>query len=218
MQKIELISYDFCPFIQPAVITLLEKNIPFKMTYLEPGNKPEWYSELVPSGQTPALRVGDKVLLESAVINEYLDEVTPSVLHPQDPYIKADNRNWIAFSYKILDAIYDTKMAKTEATFKHERSILVVLLRKLEQKANNNNFFNGDNFNLIDTAYAPVFRTLVFLDKSYDTKILKYTPGLARWSANLLSRRSVQASVTDSYDNTFHDRLCDSQSILKKRL
>jgi glutathione S-transferase len=39
--QIELISFDLCPFVQRSVITLLEKGVDFKLTYIDLANKPD---------------------------------------------------------------------------------------------------------------------------------------------------------------------------------
>jgi len=46
-----------------------------------------------PLGKVPVLKVdGKEVLFESAVINEFIDDVTPSTLKPSDPLTLAKNR------------------------------------------------------------------------------------------------------------------------------
>lgn len=214
MKQIELLSYDFCPFIQPIAITLLEKGVPFKMTYLEQDNKPDWFEELVPSGQTPALYVDGKVLLESSIINEYLDEVTPDSLHPEDCHLKAENRVWIEYSYKLLDTLYDVKVAETKQALSQAKETLIEQLHKLELQVKQNRYFNGDSFSLVDTAYAPVFRTINLFDNSYGTDILAQTSGLKNWVDNLMNRESVINSVLDNYDQIMKSRIEGTNSAL----
>ena len=72
-----LISFDICPFVQRSVITLEEKGVKYNIKYIELENKPDWFLAISPFGKVPVLQVNDKVLFESAVINEYLDETVP---------------------------------------------------------------------------------------------------------------------------------------------
>ena len=88
----ELISFKLCPFVHRAVIMLREKGVGFDTTYIDLGDKPEWFLRISPLGKVPVLRVADVVLFESAIINEYLDETHPPALHPQDPERRAHNR------------------------------------------------------------------------------------------------------------------------------
>src|SRR5688572_11309954 len=93
-EKIELISYKLCPFVQRSVILLKEKNIDFDIKYLEADelkNKPEWFLKISPLGKVPVIKIDDRVLFESAIINEYLDETNPPYFQPSDPFIKAQN-------------------------------------------------------------------------------------------------------------------------------
>ena len=84
--------------MQRSIITLNHKGIEHRMTFVDLDDPPAWFSEISPLGQVPALRVdGDAVIFESAVINEYLDEVTPGQLHPADPLQRAINKSWIEF-------------------------------------------------------------------------------------------------------------------------
>ncbi len=82
----ELISFKLCPFVQRAAIILLFKKIPFRTSYIDLANPPDWFRAISPFGKVPVLRLDETtVLFESSVINEYLDEVTPGGLLPVDP-------------------------------------------------------------------------------------------------------------------------------------
>ncbi|MDH4275939.1 MAG: glutathione S-transferase family protein, partial [Gammaproteobacteria bacterium] len=107
----ELISFDLCPFVQRSVITMLEKNVAYKITYIDLANPPDWFLKISPFGKVPALRVGDKTLFESAVINEYLDDITPPSMHPQDPLQRALNRAWIEFGSELIGTQYMLSIA-----------------------------------------------------------------------------------------------------------
>jgi len=99
--KLELISFKICPFVQRSLIILLEKNIPFDIIYIDINNPPSWFVEISPFGKVPVLRTNGEVLFESAVINEYIDEISPPSLHPQDPLEKAQHRGWIEFGSSL---------------------------------------------------------------------------------------------------------------------
>ncbi len=64
---------------------------------------PEWFLNLSPIKKVPLLVVnGGNVIYESAVINELIDELTPTRLHPVDPIQRARNRSWIEFGSNCL--------------------------------------------------------------------------------------------------------------------
>jgi glutathione S-transferase len=84
-----------------SLLCLGEKQLPFVSRQLV-GSKFEQYSpeflRINPLGQVPVLVHAGRVLTESSVINEYLDEVFPQVpLRPADPYERARMRIWSKF-------------------------------------------------------------------------------------------------------------------------
>ena len=85
LPKLRLVSFKICPFVQRAVITLKYRNVPFEITYIDLKDPPDWFQEISPLGKVPVLLVDDSPLFESAVINEYLDEITGGGLLPSDP-------------------------------------------------------------------------------------------------------------------------------------
>lgn len=160
------------------------------------------------------LRIDDKALFESAVISEYLDEITPPSLHPEDPFEKAQNRAWIEFGSTMLMSSYRLKTAQDQETFKTERALLTKQLKQLEAQINGTAFFNGEQFRLVDTAYAPVFRWIELLDRNFSTGLLDQAPDLKKWSDNLLSRPSIKNSVVADFEQRVLQRLKDGNSIL----
>lgn len=71
MTKPTLISFKLCPYVQRSVINLLEKKVDYEIKYIDLANKPEWFLKISPFRRVPVLVVGEDVLFESAVINEY---------------------------------------------------------------------------------------------------------------------------------------------------
>jgi len=80
---------------------LLEKGLAWTtrlvdLTRMEQ-KRPE-YLALNPNGVVPTLVHGDRVLYESNVITEYLDDVFPEPpLYPRDPWARAQAKMWQAF-------------------------------------------------------------------------------------------------------------------------
>ncbi|MGC1305832.1 MAG: glutathione S-transferase family protein [Phormidesmis sp.] len=123
--SLELVSHQLCPFVQRAVILLQEKEIPYQLTYIDLANKPDWFRQISPLGKVPLLKVGPEVLFESAVICEYIDEITLGSLHPPDPLEKAKHRAWIEFASSTLMVMYDLINSATEASFEQKRHELI---------------------------------------------------------------------------------------------
>ncbi len=202
--RLELISFKLCPFVQRTVITLLHKDVPYDITYIDLNNPPEWFAEVSPLGKVPVLKVGDEtVLFESAVIQEYVDEITPPSLMPADPLTKALNRAWIGYGGEVIMAMHGLVSAGDEAAFDEARSKLRGMLEKVEAVHSGEDFFNGGEFALIDAAFAPIFMRLDLLNQNCGLNLLDGLPRLGRWSEALLALPSVKHSVVDEFPQMY---------------
>jgi glutathione S-transferase len=198
--KLELISHHLCPYVQRAVITLLEKDIPHERTYIDLANKPDWFAAISPLGKVPLLKVEGEILFESAVICEYLDEITPGSLHPSDPLQKAKHRSWIEFGSGILNNIAGLYNAPDRASFTQKCDELARKFHWVEQSLGNNGYFVGEQFSLVDAVYGPIFRYFDVLDKIDDFGVFTNTPKVRNWRQILHDRDSIQQSVTSDYE------------------
>jgi len=197
--RLELISHTLCPYVQRAVITLLEKEIPHDRTYIDLANKPDWFLQVSPLGKVPLLKVGNEVLFESAVICEYLDEVTPGSLHPADPLEKAKHRGWIEFGSSILNVIGGFYNAATEEAFEQKRSDLISKFVWIEQHWQGGSYFAGETFSLVDAVYGPIFRYFDVFDTIADFNVFADTPNVRTWRQTLRVRPSIQDAVVEAY-------------------
>lgn len=196
--KPHLISFKLCPFVQRAAIVLLEKGVDYDITYIELNNPPDWFKAISPFGKVPLLQMGDTVLFESAVIMEYLDEVNPPSLHPADPLRKAHNRAWIEFSSSLFFCQYNMVMAKEKPACDNAQQELREKLAQVEAQVSGP-WFNGEQFNLVDAAFAPLFMRIAELEHWRPQHLLADLPKVVSWSARLLSRPSVQRSVVSDF-------------------
>jgi glutathione S-transferase len=84
-----------------ALLPLLEKGLDFRshlMNLLAFEQHEPWFLRINPNGQVPVLVHDGRVLTESTVINEYVDECFPEIpLRPADPYGRAQMRIWTKF-------------------------------------------------------------------------------------------------------------------------
>jgi glutathione S-transferase len=198
--NLELISHHLCPYVQRAVITLLEKDIPHERTYIDLANKPDWFAAISPLGKVPLLRVEGEILFESAVICEYLDEITPGSLHPSDPLQKAKHRSWIEFGSGILNNIAGLYNAPDRASFTQKCDELASKFRWVEQSLGNDGYFTGEKFSLVDAVYGPIFRYFDVLDRIDDFGVFANTPKVNKWRQLLQHRPSIQQAVPEDYE------------------
>jgi glutathione S-transferase len=93
---------------QKVRIVLHEKALRFEDRRLDSSkseNLSDWYLKLNENGVVPTLTHGPRVIVDSSVITEYLDEVFPQVrLVPADPFQRARMRAWRQFIDEVPTA------------------------------------------------------------------------------------------------------------------
>jgi glutathione S-transferase len=80
-------------------LALYEKGLDFTLRQLNPKkfeHHEDWFKAINPRGQVPALDHDGKIITESTVICEYLEDVFPdeNPLRPADPFQRAEMRKW----------------------------------------------------------------------------------------------------------------------------
>jgi glutathione S-transferase len=96
-----LTLYSFGPganSLKP-MLALFEKGLDFKVHRLNPKtfeHHEDWFKAINPRGQVPALDHDGKIITESTVICEYLEDVFPAdnSLRPSDAFDRAEMRVW----------------------------------------------------------------------------------------------------------------------------
>ncbi len=205
----KLVSFDVCPYVQRSIITLEEKQVSYDIEYIELGDPPDWFLTASPLGKVPILFVAGAVLFESAVINEYLDEVTPGRrLHPEEPLQRARDRAWIEFTSTILIDRNRMQHAATEEETRTRAAELREKLARLEGELGSGPLFHDEMFSLVDAAAAPLFQRLDWLlELAPDLGVLEDLPKVAAWSQALLARESIRRSTVPNIRERYFDYL-----------
>ena len=93
--------YSFGPAANSLkpLLALHERGIPFESRFMSAGNwdqHADWFKAINPNGQVPALDHDGKIITESTVICEYLEDEFPDYpsLRPADSFGKAQMRIW----------------------------------------------------------------------------------------------------------------------------
>ncbi|MDC9714708.1 MAG: glutathione S-transferase family protein [Gammaproteobacteria bacterium] len=205
--KLELISFKLCPFAQRTVILLNAQKLDFETTYINPMDPPDWFKEISPTGQVPLLKVDDKIVFESSVIGEFVNDIGALDLHPKDVVKKANNRSWIAFYGTMFDDLFNL-VTGDEEKFNTAKINLFEKFAKLEAIKNQEKFFNGNEFNMIDAAIAPFFMRLAWINEFCDNalSITKFKH-LSAWSEAVLALDVVKNSVVDGLDDVYYSNI-----------
>ena len=201
--QLHLISFKTCPFVQRAVITLKHKQIDYDITFIDLADPPDWFLEISPLAKVPILKVDGEILFESAVINEYLDDITGGELQPKDPLARAKNRAWIEFASNMLGNIYMMKTATEKDKYEKYRDLLVSQLRRVEGRLGDGPWFNGEDFSLADTAFAPWFAHDAVDNYRFSVIDAATMPKLDAWSKRLLALPAVKNSVVAEFEDLY---------------
>ncbi|MBC8493361.1 MAG: glutathione S-transferase family protein [bacterium] len=205
--KLELISFKLCPFAQRAIILLNTQKIDFEITYINPMDPPDWFKEISPTGQVPLLKVDDQIVFESSVITEFINDISTTSIHPDNVVQKANNRSWIALSSAMFDDLFGLVTGDKDK-FNASKEALFNELAKLESAKSSDVFFNGNDFNMIDAALAPIFMRLAWINEFTDNALsIAEFKHLSAWSDAILAVEEVATSVVDGLDDVYYSNI-----------
>ena len=150
-----------------------------------------------PYGRVPVLDDDGKILFESCIINEYLDEQYPNPpLMPKDPYLRGRGRILVDYALNYLRESYLAlrgEMLKKESdrnmsVMEEKRRTLRTLLAYLEEALGDKPYFLGD-LSLTDIDVLPRFLRM----ESYGAITTPSLPRLMGWFRRMKERPSVKA-------------------------
>ena len=213
--QLTLISHKLCPYVQRAVIALEELGVEYKRIDIDLDNPPDWFKRLSPLGKVPVMLVDDDtILFESAVIAEYINDISDGGLLATDLLEKARQRAWIEFASATLDNIAALYSASGASSFERVASQLETKWRQLEENLPETGFFNEQEFSLVDAAFAPVFRYIELFEQLLDRDFLVDFPRVNQWRQVLATRPSVVAAVRQDYPTLLLEFLAKRHSYL----
>ncbi len=216
-QNFHLISHALCPYVQRSIITLQEKSINYTRTNIDLAKKSLWFEQKSPMGKVPVLLVDEnRAIFESAIICEYLDEVTSGSMHPADSLEKAHHRAWIEFGSGILKNIASLYNAKNGVNFQEIHAEIHGKFQLVEKEVCGKSFFSGDELHLIDAVYGPIFRYFDVFDSFINLNTFENLPKCQRWRNALKQRKSVQQAVSENYSVLLMQFLINRGSYLSR--
>ena len=190
------------------MIVLRAKEVEFEVTYINLRDKPDWFLAISPHGKVPVLSVGGQPLFESNAIAEFLDEMVPPRLHPEDPIKRARNRAWTDFVPDFSAALGGVYYAADETALAKKIEVAHGRLAKLEEalareRDDDGPYFNGTQLCLVDAAYAPFLQRYAFVETRLGCGLLNEFPLVQAWSDALLANDRVNGSVAESFEREF---------------
>lgn len=198
MAEVTLYSAKVCPFAQRTRLGLLEKQVDFELIEIDLDNTPDWFLEVSPYGKVPVLKRDDDLIWESAIINEYLEEVYPDPpLMPSRPGRRAYARFWIDFSNtKFVPWFYKFLLEQRPERQQQRATELRDHFLFMEQQGLNDPqagpYWLGDQLSLVDLAFYPFFERLPILEHYRGFSLPEECPRLSDWWATMRERPAVQ--------------------------
>ncbi|MEZ9651360.1 glutathione S-transferase family protein [Vibrio lentus] len=200
---IKLISFKNCPFVQRIMGSLVMKNVPFEIEYIELNDKPQWFLDISPNGQVPVLVTeNDTVLFESDAIVEYLDDKY-SPIEEVTAEQKALDRAWSYQASKHYMPQCGTMGSKDKETFEARLANLQKAFLKAENKLGNTEFFKGDYISNVDIAWLPLLHRASVIKEGSGFDMLKGFPKVQKWQAALIESGLTDKTVPEDFIEKF---------------
>jgi len=196
---LRLYSMRYCPYAQRTRLVLSHLNIPFECVNVNLSQKPEWFLTKNPFGQVPVLEKDGKIVYESTVCDEYLEELHGGhQLLPADSYQKARVKIMMESVSKVTDKFYALMKMKTE----EEKAKGLEELRKAAKIFEDHlsgRFFGGDRQSMLDLHLWPWFERMPTLDKMTGVIVISADlfPKLTSWIAAMKTTPAVKATIFD---------------------
>jgi glutathione S-transferase len=200
MSDIRLYSARACPFAHRTRLVLAEKNQPFELVEIDLSNKPAWFGSVSLYTKVPALEHAGQHLVESAVVNEYLEETFPEPrLLPPAPLERAVARIWIDYANtRLAPAFGKVLRGASEAEREAGRRELADVLRFIEREAlaklsGDGPYWFGKQASLVDFTFYPWFERLPALQQHSGFALPSELNRVLRWHDAVQARPSVRA-------------------------
>jgi glutathione S-transferase len=204
---LRLLHFPLGPFSRKVRILLREKELEASLQAVEPWRQRDEVAVLNPAAEVPVLLDHDRVIVDSGVICEYLDETRPEPrLLGLDPAQRAEVRRLVAwfdlkFLREVTDLIWREKVLKfvTDRDTPNSAAVrigvanlhahLAYIAFLFEQR----NWLAGDHISLADIAAGAQLSVLDYLgDVPWEAH-----PGAKLWYARLKSRPSFRPLLAD---------------------
>jgi len=194
----------------------LEKGVDFEYKEQDPYDKTPEFLAVNPRGLVPALIHGNDIVIESLIINEYIDEAWPdkNLLFPStsDPMKRAKTRIALDFMGKKMIPPFIT-LHRTKDASEREAAVenLSTGMEEFFQGASDRGpFYDGDKFGIIDVALAPFAARMEVLEEFIDLKIFSENKfsRFQSWWTSVKERPSVKATTSsrDKFLNRYQEK------------
>ena len=193
MLDLKLYGANVCPFVHRARLALAEKGLEYEYVAVDLRNKPDWYHDVLPTGQVPLLEHQGNRVWESAIVCEYLEECFPlPALLPKDPGARAKARLCIDWtSGTLVPLFYRLLKGQNLEERQGHKDALMAALEKLDAELEGQPWLLGDDLSLADLELYPWFERWPVLEHYRGFPVSPALRNLRRWRETLAQRPAV---------------------------
>lgn len=198
--KPKLYQFSISPSCQRVFATFAHKGVEYDVFEVDVSKKerPEEFNQISPFGKVPVLVHNGQVLVESAVICQYINDVWPDPpMLPADPAELAYARQWIVFADRILDK--DAQFTHIERDRARKVDIcnsLFADLSHLERElGSKDKFFLGGELSLVDCIFSSTMAFLPIWSKIIDDTLYNTYPNIQAYTERLRGHPTLEANV-----------------------
>lgn len=214
----KLIVSDYCPFSMRCILVLLEKSISFDLETVDLTRKHEFLDKLSPYARVPVLVHAGRMIYESSIINEYIEETFPApAMLPDTAHERAEARFWIDFcNTRFMPAYFNLLKSDPGDSRNRLRSQLgecldVIDKDGLMQQGGRRPYWLGDTPGLVDFAFWPFFERFTDVEVYRGVEIPAELARLNSWLEEMKTRPSVHKLTRSRahYIDYFHPYYAD---------
>ncbi|MDO8431482.1 MAG: glutathione S-transferase family protein [Candidatus Binatus sp.] len=199
----KLYNMNLSNFATKSRLVIYEKGLNVEMVATDSHSAE--YLKINPLGKIPTLDADGAIILESEVINEYLEEKYPTpALMPKSPEARAKVRVMSRFHDLYLEpplrALFPQMNPKTrdQKLVADKLAEIATRLDQLDRMLPESGFACGADFTLADCAIAPTMFFVANLLPAFGAKsALEGRPRLAAWWEHVQTRPSVQKGLAE---------------------
>ena len=164
---LRLYSHHLCPYVERVRMVMRLKGISYQHVEVDLSVRPDWIFS-IHKGAVPALEFPDgKIISESRVLMEYLDETYPHQypLHDADHFKKTKCREYCTWGDELATNFWNLLVSKNDKGKPRALRIVKKILGVFEENLKEGTYFFGrDEIGFMDIYVFPHIERLFFIE------------------------------------------------------
>ncbi|WP_444998548.1 glutathione S-transferase family protein [Aliikangiella sp. IMCC44359] len=221
-----LVSFSICPYVQKVAFCMQQLGVDYKLRYINPyKEKPDWFVDVSPAGKVPVLVVVEKdneikdqkVLFESSVILEYLNDVSNNRFMPDDSYEKAIYRIKLKSVESLQSQLGGLFSQESEGLFSEKADLIRCSINDFESNIVDILSDEKENAGLLTFASAPFFFVIRLIEQITDYEILSSKSLIGKFANQIISSDTFKQTICESYYSDLASFFSAKKSFLSER-